>query len=141
MCLGCLEAYYEPLSKLSVLEGTGELALKTLTKGYTVKDLDAAEATKSMFSAFSGYDQIEQSSMVKQGLHQGDIVIRKLDQALAGIERIEKVLGTGGGGGGGGDGGEGSGGGSGGDGGEGSGGDGGSGDGVDAEWDFDNPFF
>ena len=70
--------------------------------------------------------------MVKQGVHQGEIIISKLDQAIAGIESLEKVLGSGGGGGG-----------SGGDGGGGSGGDGGSsggGDGVDADWDFDNPF-
>ena len=68
--------------------------------------------------------------MVKQGVHQGEIIISKLDQALAGIESLEKVLGSGGGGGGG----------SGGDGG-GDGGSSGGGDGVDAEWDFDNPFF
>ena len=91
MCLGSLEALYEPLSKLSVLEGSAELALKTLTKGYSVKDLDAAEATNSMVKAASGYDQIEEPSMVKQGVHQGEIIIKKLDQALAGIERLEKV--------------------------------------------------
>ena len=70
------------------------LALKILTKGYSVKDLDAAEATNSMVKAASGYDQIEEPSMVKQGVHQGEIIIKKLDQALAGIERLEKVLGT-----------------------------------------------
>ena len=44
--------------------------------------------------------------MVKQGVHQGEIIIGKLDQAIPGIERLEKVLGSGGGGGGsGGDGG------------------------------------
>ena len=89
-----MEALYEPLSKLSVLEGSAVLALKILTKGYSVKDLDAAEATNSMVKAASGYDQIEEPSMVKQGVHQGEIIIKKLDQALAGIERLEKVLGT-----------------------------------------------
>ena len=54
--------------------------------------------------------------MVKQGVHQGEIIISKLDQAIASIERLEKVLGSGGGGGGGGSGG--------GDGGGGGGGDG-----------------
>ena len=49
--------------------------------------------------------------MVKQGVHQGEIIIDKLDQAIVGIERLEKVLGTGGGGGGGGNGGDGGGGG------------------------------
>ena len=73
------------------------------------------------------------STMVKQGVHQGEIIIGKQDKAIAGIERLEKVLGSdGGGGGSGGDGGGG---------GDGDGGSSGGGDGVDAEWDFDNPFF
>lgn len=84
-----------------------------------------------MVKAASGYDQIEQSTMVKQNVNQGEVIINKLNQVIIGIERVEKLLGGGEGGGSGGDrrggGGEGGGGSSGGSGGE----DGGGGDGED----------
>nr|XP_023892543.1 uncharacterized protein LOC112004494 [Quercus suber] len=70
-----------------------------MAKRYNVKDLNVAEATKSMVKATSSYDQIELLSMVKQDVHQGEVIINKLNQVIAGTERLEKFLGGGRGGG------------------------------------------
>nr|POF08923.1 hypothetical protein CFP56_22797 [Quercus suber] len=53
---GSLDCLYDLLSKFSVLEGSAELLLKPMTKGYSVKDMSTADATKSMVKAASGYD-------------------------------------------------------------------------------------
>ena len=75
VCVGSLDRLYDPLSKFSVLEGSVELLLKSMTKGYSVKDMSAADATKSMVKATFGYNQIELSSMVKQDVYQGEVVL------------------------------------------------------------------
>lgn len=145
MCIGSLDHFFVPLPKFCAYEGNVELLLKSIAKAYSVKDLSAIEATKGMVKAASGYDQIEQSTMVKQNVNQGEVIINKLNQVIVGIERVEKLLGGGAGGGSGGGrrggGGEGGGGSSGGSGGEdGGGNDGGDGrDGVDftSHLDFD----
>nr|POF08922.1 hypothetical protein CFP56_22796 [Quercus suber] len=51
-----LDCLYDLLSKFNVLEGSAELVLKPMTKGYSVKDMSTANATKIMAKAASGYD-------------------------------------------------------------------------------------
>ena len=143
MYLGSLDRFYDPLSKFCIYEGNAEFLLKCMAKAYTVTDLSTIEAIKGMVKAASGYDQIEQSTMVKQNVNQGDVIINRLDQVISSIERVEKLLGGGGGGGSGGNsgggGGEGSSGGSGGeDGGGGGGGDGRDGADFNSHLDFDS---
>lgn len=88
MCLGSLDCFYDPLPKFSVYKGNAELLLKSMAKVYSVKDLNATEATKSMIKVAFGNDQRELLPMVKKDVHQGEVIIDKLDQVIAGIERL-----------------------------------------------------